>query len=412
MAKQAEPTETQSDLKYMIVGEQEHGKTVLALAFARQVVAANKKVWLWNTDGRGKEYVAVLGHQNILVPGTPNLLDVRAVRDEVQEDTTKGTFNNVGLLIMDNATHTYQMTSMETVADKREGDRGASHVDKATAMAFLRNAMLMPSRDFLILGHIYKSGDNVGQMKYRQSLSDLEMSRLVMVTNAKLGVVRDGDKYGVCVIWFRYRKIEPFTLWDEPGGMFKTMPDRIKEALYSGITTGDWSPGIPANLAQALKLQPAPIKHQPNKPPAPAQPKPSTPPPVPPVVTPAPPALNGTGGGENGTGGDKSKPSFKLLEYGKDKPFPTPGDAIAMALEYYLVHDGVKICPFRDETMAQAAYDQIKNGTMQGYVKPTSSREMAQRWVAYVTYMAKLAVDDHIVLKQTLVELGGKEVEF
>lgn len=423
MAKQADPAESQSDLKYTIVGEQEHGKTVLALAFARHAIGNKKKIWLWNTDGRGKEYSSALGHANILIPATPNLLDVRSVRDEVQEDVAKGVFNSVGLLIMDNATHTYQMTSMETMADKREGDKGASHIDKATAMAFLRNTMLMPGKDFLILAHIYKGGDNVGQMKFRQSLSDLEMSRLVMVTNAKLGVVREGDRFGVCVVWFRYRKIEPFTLWDEPGGMFQSMPDRIKEALYSGITTGDWSPGVPPNLAQALKLQAQTQKNQvksTSAPPAPVAPKPASAPPAPPPpIAPPAPSLNGNGGGDNGVGGDKKtvktsnfsvtldKPvKHELLGYGVNKSFPTPEDAKRMALAYFQQVDEVKIYPFGDPTtkeaadMCAAAYDQIKNGTMPGYVKPTTSKEMAQRWVAYVKYLAKLAQDDYITLKQ------------
>ena len=402
MAKQADPAETLSDMKYTIVGEQEHGKTVLALSFARQTIASNRKIWLWNTDGRSREYTSTLGHAHILVPATPNLLDVRAVRDEVIEDVTKGALKDVGLCVMDNATHAYQMQSMETMADKREGDKGASHIDKALSMSFLRNAMLVPGKDFLILAHIYKGGDNVGNMKYRQSLSDLEMSRLVMITNAKLGVVRDGNKFGVCAIWFRYRRIEPFTLWDEPGGMFATMPDRIREALYNQNMIGEWTAGISDNLAQALKLQPA--KSQTKAPAAPPKPAPPAPPTTP--IAPAPPALNGSGGGgNNGTGGDK-KVTFALLEHGAHKAFPepVPDTAIAAALEYYLVHNEVKVYPFgnseESREMATNAYNQIKSGQMPGYVQPKNSKEMAERWVAYVKYLAKLAVEDRIALAE------------
>ena len=45
------------------------------------------------------------------------------------------------------------------------------------------------------------------------------------------------------------------------------------------------------------------------------------------------------------------------------------------------------------------AYNKIKEGEMSGYIKPKTGQEMAQRWVAYVTYMTKLATDDYASLQ-------------
>ncbi len=335
---------------WVIRGEAQTGKSTLVMEMMREYGFS----LLWNTDGRIQEYAAAVGPDNFVVPISP-AFEVREIADELRRDQKEGNLKTLGFAVMDNLTHLYQETVRRTLQDKIEGGK-SSYVDKANIMKITMEALTRLNVPYVVVWHLYEAGDQRGNKSMRDSLSPTEVDRIKMFINGVVETVKQGDKFGVRLVYCRQRPgLKPFILWDEPGNMFKGMPARIRAALY--------------DQEQAAKVE------------------------------------------ETVSEPDPQEPS-SWDEFGFNNPFPNPDIAIQLGTEYFKEVNGVKHYAFGDPyeipvkkdgtpgtngalVYARNAYEKVKGGDYPKDLfegKPGSAGEMAVRWKATIDHKIDEAI--------------------
>lgn len=326
------------ELKAVIFGEANTGKSVLAMAFSKEI--GRGIPYLWPTDGRGREYLAILGEENVLFPDVQSYFGVTEVFDAIKEDVKDGEMSDVNLFIMDNVTHLYQGIVRPGQKRSLEGDsKGAiTNIDKANTMAVVCQAAMHSGVQFILIWHEYEAGDKRGRnKKLRQSISTTEADRVDWGINLKMRTVKQGRRFGIQITYCRERPgMKPVTLWDE-AGMWQGMLQRIRSVLFDNVPADE-----PTKWEDFSKEKP-----------------------------------------------------FPPVQRGE-----TPL-AVKLACEQETEFNGEKIYPFgnpRAETVkqngergnngalrhAKNAYDKIKRGDCEGYPKPRTAGEMTEVWKEYV----------------------------
>jgi hypothetical protein len=121
----------------------------------------------------------------------------------------------------------------------KEKNLSAAFRTKALAMRQLQDAVTRWGCDVLWIYHLQDARDARAQAVTKATVSETELARLTRSINVQLEIVDDrrGGKRGIKVVWAR-RGRSGMTVWDE-SGCWENMPEKIEEALYSGLSTDD-----------------------------------------------------------------------------------------------------------------------------------------------------------------------------
>lgn len=178
--------------------------------------------------------------------------------------------SGVKTLIVDSLTSIIKpMTARATMAADgitASGDaprnKSAAFKEKAVAMSLLSDAINFVGCDFLFVWHLQDGSFN-GQDRTTETITETERDRLDRILNMSLELVCERDRSGtairrgVKVMWSRTGK-SGMTLWDEPGNLWRGMPERIEAAVY-----GAAAPAAPAKLVAPAPAVQAPSVNPP-----------------------------------------------------------------------------------------------------------------------------------------------------
>jgi len=148
--------------------------------------------------------------------------------------------SDVATIVVDSLTAIITPLVVQAMVDKdagREKNLAAAFRTKALAMRQLQDAVTRWGTDCLWIYHLMNARDAKGKALTRATVSQTELARLTRSINMQLELVQDGDQRGVKVVWAR-RSRSGMTLWDDTG-MWDGMPEKIEEAVYSGLTEAD-----------------------------------------------------------------------------------------------------------------------------------------------------------------------------
>jgi hypothetical protein len=105
-------------------------------------------------------------------------------------------------------------------------------VTKAETMRALQSAICRYNTDVLLIWHLEDNKLN-GERQTRETLTEIEQERLVRSLNAKLRIVREGDKRGIKVEWARTNPgAAGKVFWDDQG-LWRGVPERIEAVIES-----------------------------------------------------------------------------------------------------------------------------------------------------------------------------------
>lgn len=234
---QAKPLGGRFPIPYIhITGRPETGKTQLAISFSLWLrkLTGDSGCYVWPTDGREHEYADALGVGNVVAPEA-NPLDVSAVIEEIERDLRgKEIFKRVNFLSIDTLTHLYRAAATTNQLKAMTGQGSSGHSLKAVVMMNVATLMMMVNKPACIITHRYTASKQKVEDKHqRESISELEEERLKLAFNIKVECFLDEKGYGLIVHECRERPgLKPFIIRDEPGGMFRTMPEKLMRALY------------------------------------------------------------------------------------------------------------------------------------------------------------------------------------
>ncbi len=128
--------------------------------------------------------------------------------------------------------------------DGEKKNKADSWQEKAAAMKLFMDTVNRWGCDTIYVWHQEDGRDDKGNSQTKETIPPVERERLFRCLDVKLVLVRDGDARGVLVEWARSGRFG-MTLWDEPGNMWRGMPERIEEAIYAP----DPASGKPADAA-------------------------------------------------------------------------------------------------------------------------------------------------------------------
>ncbi len=218
------------------------GKSTLGMEFARYCMAqqAKSELYLISNDGREDEYHAAFGNavvepwpQKADAQATFTTLDAAAVYDCVANDVKGGEFKRVGCVLLDNATNYFLDTTKATQVKAQQGQGSAGSSTKAAVMGTVATFLMKPQKPIFVISHEHDAAGrnaSAGQKK-RETISNTELSRMDRCFNLELEVIEDKGRYGVKVLFWRYKPdLKPFVVWDEKG-MFEGIFDILLEAL-------------------------------------------------------------------------------------------------------------------------------------------------------------------------------------
>ncbi len=116
--------------------------------------------------------------------------------------------------------------------DGEKKNKADSWQEKAAAMKLFMDTVNRWGCDTIYVWHQEDGRDDKGNSQTKETVPPVERERLFRCLDVKLVLVRDGDARGVLVEWARSGRFG-MTLWDEPGNMWRGMPERIEEAIYA-----------------------------------------------------------------------------------------------------------------------------------------------------------------------------------
>lgn len=147
---------------------------------------------------------------------------------------------DVGTIVVDSLTQIISPLVMKAVADNAAGrnkNKSAAFVEKAVAMKQLASAVTTWGTDVLWVYHLQDGRDSNANKVVTTTIPKLELARLTRSLNARLQVVRKGEKRGIFVEWSRGR--DGMTLWDD-SGYWAGMPEKLEAAMYDGLSDGEY----------------------------------------------------------------------------------------------------------------------------------------------------------------------------
>lgn len=144
-------------------------------------------------------------------------------------------------LVVDSLTAIIEPLVVQALIDNEKGlnkNRAVAFKEKALAMRQLQNGITKWGVDTLWIYHYRDGNDQNAKSTVSTTITTLELARLRRNLNVMLELVQENGKYGVKVNYAR-RGRSGMTLWDTPNNYFVGMPERIEEAVYSGLTKED-----------------------------------------------------------------------------------------------------------------------------------------------------------------------------
>jgi len=210
--------------RWSLVGKSGDGKSAFAAAMRGPIAVVD-------ADGRFDETVLAVGLDNAfaIANSAQDMRDVDKIQEILLKNMPKA---EVGTLVVDSVTPIIQRVITE-IQNQDKAVRVNDWTPKAQAMKILGDVTTAWSTDVLYIYHYVAGVDMSGNTKTSTSISALELSRLQQHLNAKLEIVRDGQKRGIKVLYSRGRSGE--ILWDEEG-FWKGMPERLEAYMYDNLT--------------------------------------------------------------------------------------------------------------------------------------------------------------------------------
>lgn len=148
--------------------------------------------------------------------------------------------SNIKTVIVDSLTSILTPLVVQAIMDNDAGrnkNRVSAFKDKALAMRLLQDGITAWGTDTLWIFHLRSGMDGRAEQKETTTVSAVELARLRRSLNMQLRVVEQQGKRGIVVDWAR-RGRQGMTLWDDTG-CWRGMPERIEQAVYSGLTVED-----------------------------------------------------------------------------------------------------------------------------------------------------------------------------
>jgi len=148
--------------------------------------------------------------------------------------------SDVATIVIDSLTAIITPLVVQAMADKEAGrvkNLAAAFRQKALAMRQLQDGITRWGCDVLWIYHLLDARDEKAKAVTRATISQTELARLVRSINLQLEIVHEGDQRGVRVVWARCGRSD-MILWDDTG-RWAGMPDRIEEAVYTGLSLAD-----------------------------------------------------------------------------------------------------------------------------------------------------------------------------
>ena len=149
----------------------------------------------------------------------------------------------VGTIIVDSLTAIITPLVIQAMQDKEHGrakNLYAAFGPKAIAMRQLQDSVTRWGCDTLWIFHLDDTNTEDGTKIVKETISKVELARLMRSVNMKLEVVVEKGKRGIFVKWARRGRFgkQVGILWDESGTWFG-MPERIERAVYDGLSQAE-----------------------------------------------------------------------------------------------------------------------------------------------------------------------------
>jgi hypothetical protein len=215
--------------QWLIEGEAGSGKSTL-------VTRLKTPMLIVDADHRFDEVVELVAGQVFQLSDDP--LD-HVDPDRIAELVTvniKG--SGTKTIVVDSLTPIIAPLTTKAFRDNRAGqnrNKVAAYAEKATAVRLLQDSLTRTGCDTAWIYHIYEGRDSKAQEVQRTSITELELSRILRSCNMRLRtVITPSGVYAVQVVWAR-RGRDGMVI-EDPSGSWETMPERIEEAVYGGLT--------------------------------------------------------------------------------------------------------------------------------------------------------------------------------
>lgn len=228
--------------RWSIVASSGDGKSLFGMQM-------EKPLAIVDADNQIDEAVFVSGVEDAFVIAEEGkeyeMRDVDAI-ERILRANMKGT--KVGTIMVDSITPIVKR--IVTGLQHEPGNTKVSdYKAKSEAMQILGDVITSWNTDVLFVYHYHTSYDNQGNEQESTTVTELELIRLQKHLNAKLEIVRDGERRGIKILWSRAGRSGQ-TLWDNTG-LWLGMPEKIEASMYDGLTTqekeviaksnGEWS---------------------------------------------------------------------------------------------------------------------------------------------------------------------------
>lgn len=148
--------------------------------------------------------------------------------------------SGVRTIIVDSLTSILTPLVVEAILDNDAGrnkNRVSAFKNKALSLRLLQDCLTGYGLDVLWIAHLRSGMDGRANERETTTVSAVELARLRRSLNMQLRVVEQQGKRGIVVDWAR-RGRQGMTLWDDTG-CWRGMPERIEQAVYSGLTVED-----------------------------------------------------------------------------------------------------------------------------------------------------------------------------
>ena len=232
-------------LQIRCTGEALTGKTTLFMEFARwnQRMNGPQQVYVIHNDDRVKEYYDELG-ESVLEPDEDIMLQTPlSVLEGVQRDIRANAFKSVCCMVYDNMSNPFILKTSETQAKSFAGQGSSGAAEKANVMKVIKSTLQLVPCPVFAISHTYDASKrNVEVIHHRDTISNVELSRLDAAFNLQVECIKQGEsKYGVKILQYRYAHKCPNLVgrifWDKPGNMFRGFFDELVSIISGSVSS-------------------------------------------------------------------------------------------------------------------------------------------------------------------------------
>ena len=147
--------------------------------------------------------------------------------------------SGIRTIVVDSLTSIITPLVVQAVLDNDAGvkrNKVAAFKPKAMAMRLLQDSITAWGTDTLWIYHTRQGSDGQAHQVTSTSISAVELARLRRSLNLVLRVNVDHSRRSITIDWARSGR-SGITL-DDTTGCWRSMPERIEEAVYAGLTAG------------------------------------------------------------------------------------------------------------------------------------------------------------------------------